>query len=148
MGRRGLRIWDVVVAVLGFLLILSLFLKWYEQQPGDLQTGWQSLAFVDKVVLIAGLVAMAAPIAAIRRQTPSDASRYLIIVAVVALLTTAVLIGRIVNPPELVPQPLATKVHVGAYVALALAIAVTLSALAGMRSRVASRAPNSSARAA
>ena len=65
------------MGALGLLLVVSLFVGWYRACPdGDCSaepavTAWEAFAVIDVVLLVAGLVAMAALVLTLAQRTPA-----------------------------------------------------------------------------
>ena len=77
MDLRRARTRDWLMGALGALLVASLFLAWYRSCPGgDCGTGpavtaWEAFAVIDVVLLVAGLLAVAALGLTLAQRTPA-----------------------------------------------------------------------------
>src|SRR4051794_10949074 len=144
MGMRGGRFWDWVIGAAGLALIVSLFLPWYRSNAED-WIGFSSTGIVGKWLLLAGVVALAAPFVATLKPTPGQAQKYDIAVLIVGVLAIAGTILRMANPAEFdtVDEPVTLKA--GAWIGLVATIAIVTGAVLALRTRLAQRPARSTA---
>lgn len=112
----------LIAAVGGVLLLVSLFLDWYE--PG--LTGWDVFEVADLVLAATGIAAIVAVVRPLTRHTgaPEDIKAGILFYA--GLGTLIITATGLIQPP---PAALESDPDVGAWLALAGAILVTGGAL-------------------
>jgi cation transport ATPase len=94
MDLRRVRRWEWLTGLAGLVLLVSLFLHWY-----DGASAWQAFTVIDVVLAIAALGAMALPVVTAAQRTaavPQGTTALLMPVALVAALLALI---RLVNPP-------------------------------------------------
>lgn len=125
----------VLSAVGACLLIVALFLVWYEIDRGggvtDTSTGWDTFPRLRIILLIGAVLTFAS---AIPRQT----GLVLIARTLLGLGLAALVARRIIDPPD-ISDPLSTQL--GVYVALVGALAVAAGGLVDTGRRVAASYP-------
>jgi hypothetical protein len=124
----------VLSAVGAGLLIVALFLVWYDIDRGtftETSTGWDTFPRLRVILLVGALLTLAS---AIPRQT----GPVLIARTVLGLGLAALIVRRIIDPPD-IADPVSTQS--GVYVALAGALAVAAGGLVDTGRRVAAAYP-------
>jgi hypothetical protein len=125
----------VLSAVGAALLILALFLVWYEIDRGggvtETSTGWDTFPRLRIILLVGALLTLAS---AIPRQT----GLVLIARTALGLILAALIVRRIIDPPD-IADPVSTQF--GVYVALVGALAVAAGGLVDTGRRVAAAYP-------
>ena len=137
MAGRG-TIWDWLTAVSGLTLIVSQFLSWYFTNE-EYYKAVQKLGMTGKLLFIVGLMALLAPLVNTLRQTPGRASRYNLTLVVIGLLSTAFIIFRLNETPELDTLDTPVRIEPGAYVGLGAAIGIVVFSALSIATRKARR---------
>ena len=126
----------VLSAVGASLLIVSLFLVWYDidrsaAEGATTSTGWETFPRLRVILLVGAVLTLASAI--VRQVGPTLVARTLLGLALGALIAR-----RIIDPPDI-----SAPVHaqVGVYVALAAALSVALGGLVDTGRRVVALSP-------
>jgi hypothetical protein len=120
LSLRRVRAGEWLAGLAGIVLIVSLFLHWYDARPAPL-TGWQAFAVTD---LLLALLALSGPLllaAQARRESPALPTALSIVCASCGALAAAVVLVRLVVEPE---ADRVTGVAAGAWLGLAAALAL------------------------
>ena len=146
MDLRRLRVEEWLAGLLGVVLLVSLFLDWYDY--GDAaggRSGWESFAILD--ILLAALAAMAIALAAVAalHRTQAVPTALASLTTLVGLVATALVVAQAASPPVLhfaaqtgprktgyIAVLDATR-EAGLWIALASCIGITAAALWAMR---------------
>jgi hypothetical protein len=115
---RRPRLGEWIAGVASALGLVSLFLPWYEI-GGSSASGWESLAVVDVILLVAAAAGITLLLAALVHPTPGlpmAVSALTVLVAIVAVIAVAV---RVIDPPD----PATTR-EAGAYLGLLATVAL------------------------
>ena len=137
MAGRG-TIWDWLTAISGLTLIVSQFLSWYFTNE-EYYKAVQKLGLTGKLLFIVGIFALLAPLVNTLRQTPGRASSYNMILVVMGLLSTAFIIFRLNETPELDTLDTPVQIEPGAYVGLCAAIGIVVFSALAIATRKARR---------
>jgi hypothetical protein len=139
MEGGSVRVWDWLVGAAGLALAIGIFLPWYRSNQED-WTAWSTLAWLDKVLLLTALVALALPIVAALKATDKQVQRLLLVLMVLGLLSVIATVYRMATPAEFdtVDEPVHLKV--GAYVSLVASGVILVGSALGARARLARRA--------
>jgi hypothetical protein len=132
------RLGDLIAAVSGVVLFISLFLTWYERSsegalgggfPSLSYSGWESLGLIENLLLLAALAAVALAVLkafGLQPQLPVSPGLVVLVLGAVAVL---LVLYRLLDTPsglfEDVPG-IDVERSVGPFVALAAALGVTL----------------------
>jgi hypothetical protein len=131
MHLSRLRIGELVAAAAGLLLIVSLFLPWYEAGQAS-HSAWETFAVIDAFLDAVGVSAVVLLIlTALHRvdAVPMAAAALLAVAALVAVVLVAV---RLLVLPEL-PGPGDTSLEIGSFLGLLGALGVFAGAWLSMR---------------
>ena len=119
----------------GMLLLGSLFLPWFEADAAcvrapcpDQLTGWQALAAVDLLLVLAAALAVAALLATARERTGAIPHALTVLAADAGLLATALALLRLLDLPDG-----ASARQGGPWLALVAALWLVAAALVAMR---------------
>lgn len=141
MDPRRLSAGEWIAAAAGAVLLVSLFLTWYE--PGV--SGWEAFAVADIVFAILALLSFAAFAATAGDRTNPSGVAVLSITLLVSVVAVVVVLYRTVNPPggDSVDRAL------GAWLGLAGVLGVAAGTFRAMRDEgPARRSPEAERRAA
>jgi hypothetical protein len=133
MDVSRVRLADWLVAFAGLVLLVSLFLPWYDSNS-DSSTGFQSLALIDKLLLITGLLALLLPVLVALKARPA-VQKPTAIVVILALLSVICIVVRLVNIPEFDAVNTPVGILGGAWLALAAAVVMLLAGLKSIGER-------------
>ena len=121
-------------AVGAIVLILALFMVWYELQPRDeTTTGWQTFTNLRFVILGGGILTLVSALVAQTRPV-------LIARTILGVVLAALILRRIIFPPELVDTTVTSQV--GVYAGLLGALMVALGGLVDTGRKVVEAYPN------
>jgi hypothetical protein len=121
---RRVRAGDVVVAVAGALLLLSMFLEWYTVLGReDGLTAWGAFTIVDLLVAAVALLGLALAASQVAGRGPSLPVAIGVVTTTLALATSLLVLYRILDQPG--PND-AIGVGVGAWIGLAACVGVFL----------------------
>src|SRR3954452_2745046 len=70
MDLRRLRAGEWITALGGAILLVALFIPWYDEGAVD-PTGWQALAVPDMILAIAAIAALLVPVVTAQQRTPA-----------------------------------------------------------------------------
>lgn len=139
---------EKIAGIAGIILFISLFLAWYGggsfsgtvngvavnvSGGGGSASGWESLTYVDLIVAITAIVAIAS---AAMAASDSDAGLPVALSAVVTVLgalCVLLILFRIIDKPFDVPDGVSISLKFGIFVALIAAAAVTYGGYLGMQ---------------
>lgn len=138
MGTRGGRLWELLAALAGLIMMISLLLPWYFMN-GQTYSGSGAFGWTDKLIVINGILVIILPYITQRRPTPGREQAYVAVVTALSLLTLVVIAIRLGNPPELAKIARPVSLRGGAFVGLVSAICLVLSLLASMGTRISRR---------
>jgi hypothetical protein len=71
MNPRWLRPGDALAAAGGALLLIALFLPWYDAPGGARVTGWRAFAVLDVLLALLAVLGIAIAVAVMVRRTPA-----------------------------------------------------------------------------
>jgi hypothetical protein len=95
-----LRAGDWVAGLGGALLLVSLFLPWYDVARVERHlTGWQAFSVIDVILAIAALIGLALTATAAVRRTPAVPVALGVIGAPVGALAALLALVRVLDPP-------------------------------------------------
>jgi len=129
------------MGLVGALLVASLFLGWYRSCPaGDCAAGttasaWQAFAVIDVVLLLAGVVAVAALVLTIAQRTPAAPLALTSTGTFVAIAAAICAVVRLVFAPALpsAGQSTETVRLLGAWLGTGAALSLLAAMLASVR---------------
>jgi len=139
---RRLRVGEWLVAGVGVMLAISLFLPWFDQYlvcvrapcPTPQETGWEAFVVIDVIVAVVAVVAIVLLIVAARSSSPSPAIAYEAMLLLTGLVLLAIVGIRLLSPPgDVVGR------GAGAWLALAGAAGLIVASLVAMRDERPSR---------
>lgn len=133
MDTSRLTIGDMVAGVGGIVLLISLFLPWYGVSvdvagfsASESATGWEVLGFIDILLFLVAVVAIAVVAARAAGALPAEVPGALVLLALGALAVLLVIYRIIDIPTETdVPEGIDLSRKFGIFLALAGALAVT-----------------------
>jgi hypothetical protein len=127
-GIRLIRSGELVGAIGGLGLLVALFLPWYAVAEDDV-TGWRAFSLTDIVLAVAAAVALSVAICVLFRISVSYPVAGSSVAACFGLVSVALIVIRMVNPPGSGEIDL----EFGAWVGLASAAAVALGGYLGLQ---------------
>ena len=128
MDLRRLRAGEVLLASSGVLLLVSLFLPWYESSGTETLSGFESLTIVDILLALTALSAVAiVPITASQR-VPAVPIALEALLTIAGLLATVLVLIRVASLPGD-----AAERELGLWLALVGAVGVVVGGLVAMR---------------
>ncbi|MGI8750403.1 MAG: hypothetical protein ACR2J6_07630 [Thermoleophilaceae bacterium] len=127
MDLRRLRIGEWAVAAVGLLLLLALFLPWYEM-AGVSVNAWESFSVTDVILAVLAIAAIAVVPVAARAPTPSPAIAHETLTLLASLVAVPVVLFRVLDPPGGGLSRAA-----GAYTGLLCVIGLVAASLIAMR---------------
>lgn len=128
MDLRRLRAGEVLLASSGVMLLVSLFLPWYEAANAETLTGFESLAVVDVLLALAAASAVAiVPITASQR-VPAVPIALDALLTIAGMLATVLVLIRVANLPDA-----AAGRDFGLWLALGGAVGIVVGGLVAMR---------------
>ncbi len=143
MGRGTL--WDWLTGIAGLVLVVSQLLNWYETNQ-EYSTAASELGLIGKLLFLVGFAAMAAPFVATLRPSRGRAQSYSMIMVVVGALSTAYIVFRLADPPELdTLEQTPVNLEPGAWIGLGSAIAIVVFSALAMWTRQSARPARSGA---
>ncbi len=95
MDVRRLRAGEWIAGVAGLVLLVSLFLSWY-----DGQTGWESLGILDVILALVALDAIALPIVTAAYRVPALPLAHQSLTVLIAAVAVLLVLGRVLNIPD------------------------------------------------
>ena len=95
MDLRRLRAGEWIVGAAGLVLLVSLFLSWY-----DGQTGWESLGILDVILALVALDALAIPIVTAAYRVPALPLAHQSLTTLIAAVAVLLVLGRVLNIPD------------------------------------------------
>jgi hypothetical protein len=145
---------DWAAGVFGAALIGLLWAPWYHAfkfrgglvlfgsgrpLPQSSWNAWQAMAVNDVIFLIAGMLGIWVVVATATQSTGAVPITADVFASLVGLIASVLAVIRLIWPPDLGPGP--TDRAIGVWLGAVAAIAMTLSALASMRSERRGEAP-------
>jgi hypothetical protein len=143
MDLRRLRAGEWVAALSGVLLLVSLFVPWYERGPVACIavvgvdcpnpakfTGWESFAVIDVALAAVALFALAVWVVTATQPTGAVGIAMDAILALLGIAATAIAAIRLANIPDLGRQ---VERSIGVYLALAGALGVAIGGWLSMQ---------------
>ena len=138
MDLRRLRAGEWIAAASGVVLIVSLFLPWYDAGPLDV-TAWEAFAMIDVLLFVAGAIGIGVLLITASQSTAAvgvaTQALALLITAPIAVLTLI----RVLNLPGDLDAAGADRAPF-AWIGLLAAVGVAVGSLVAMRDERASRA--------
>lgn len=139
MDPRRLSAGEWIAATAGIVLLVSLFLTWYD--PGV--SGWEAYSVTDVILALAALLAIASWAAGAGDRTHPTAVAPLSLALPVALVAAVLVLYRTVDPPGGLDRAL------GAWLGLAAVVGILAGTFRAMRDEgPARRSPEAERRAA
>jgi len=89
---------DLLTAAAGLVLLVSLFLEWYERPEGAV-TAWGAFGLLDLLLALVALLAIALPFVTAARDSPAVPVAVEVIVVALAFLVAPFLIYRLIDAP-------------------------------------------------
>jgi len=127
MDLRRLRAGEILLAISGLMLLVSLFLPWYGT-AGEELSGWDALGVVDVILALVALSAISVFVATARMRVAA------VPIALDALVTLLGLIGLVLMLFRVLSLPgEATGREIGLWLALAGVLGIVVSATLSMR---------------
>ena len=139
MEGGSVRVWDWVTSIAGLALAVGLFLPWYRSNLEN-WTGWATLAWIDKVLLLTAIVALLLPLVVALKATDKQVQGLLLVIGALAIVSIAFTIYRMATPPEFDTVDEPVFLRVGVYLALAGSVVILVATALGARARLARRA--------
>jgi drug/metabolite transporter (DMT)-like permease len=127
MNLKQLRLGELLALAGAILVILSLFERWYEAPVGDLDA-WNTFGPGVVLLLVAVCGALAMVISALTERTTALPVSTAVWCVLLGLLAVVAAIVRVLERPEH-----ATSVCIGAWLALAGAVAILVGAWQALR---------------
>ena len=90
MDLRRLRAGEWITALGGAVLLVALFIPWYDEGAAD-PTGWQALTVTDVILALVAIAALLVPVVTAQQRTPA------VPLAMEALLTLAGLVAVVLT---------------------------------------------------
>jgi hypothetical protein len=119
---------DAMVATAGLVLLVSLFLRWYEFSGGG-ATAFESFGVLDKLLLVVAVLALLTPIVTAVKDTPSWPVAVLDLLVAFAFLALLFTVFRLVDTPGRGDVDLAA----GAWLGLAALLATFVAGAVALR---------------
>ena len=133
MDWSRVRVTDWVAAIAGFILFFSLFISWYASN-GDDVTGWESLAIIDKIVMITGLLGLVLPlIVAAKARGAAQTGTFLLVVF--GVLSVICIVVRMLDVPEFDRVDNPVTLQAGIWLAIVAAVVTTAAAFVSLGAR-------------
>ncbi len=123
-----MRAGELVGAVGGLGLLVSLFLAWYSVSENHI-TGWKAFSVTDIVLAAAGAVALSVAICVLLRISVSYPVAGSSVATGIGFVSVVLIVIRMINPPGYG----AVGLEIGAWIGLASAVAITLGGYMGMQ---------------
>jgi hypothetical protein len=121
VNLRRLRAGEWLAGAGGALLIVSLFLPWYEgTEP---LTGFEALSVIDILLTLVALVALALPVLQATQDVPSKPVGTAVLLVVFGALATLLVAFRLIDSPAD-----GLSVRPGAWIALVASVLITVGA--------------------
>jgi drug/metabolite transporter (DMT)-like permease len=95
MDLRRLRAGEWIVGAAGFVLLVSLFLAWY-----DGQSGWESLGILDVILAFVALNALAIPFVTASYRVPALPLAHQSLTVLIGSVALLLVVGRVLNIPD------------------------------------------------
>jgi drug/metabolite transporter (DMT)-like permease len=95
MDLRRLRAGEWIVGAAGLVLLVSLFLSWY-----DGQSGWESLGILDVILAFVALNALAIPLVTASYRVPALPLAHQSLTVLIGSLALLLVVGRVLNIPD------------------------------------------------
>ncbi len=95
MDLRRLRAGELIAGAAGLVLLVSLFLSWY-----DGQSGWESLGIHDAILALVALDALAIPIVTAAYRAPALPLAHQSLTVLIAAVAVLLVLGRVLNIPD------------------------------------------------
>ena len=160
MDFRRLRVGEWVVGASGLLLLVALFLPWYELGEGIVvgptdvldahASAWDAFTVLDLLLALGALAAIAVVFVTAAQATPALPLALESLVVLFGLLLLVLVVFRLADPPDvsfLESTGAATRQHVegidravGAWLGLAAVLGIAVGGLVAMRDERRSRA--------
>jgi hypothetical protein len=125
MNPRWLRPGDGLAAAGGILLLVALFLPWYEVRPGIAGlrrlTGWDAFSVIDILLALVAVLGIAVAVAVMTRRSPALPISLGVVGSVAGAIASVLVLVRILDQPG--PNEL-LDVAAGAWLGLAGALGV------------------------
>jgi hypothetical protein len=125
MDTSRLTTGDIVAGVGGVVLLISLWLPWYEASvsvagfsASGSASGWESMGFIDILLFLIAIAVIALVAARATGQLPAEVPAAVVLVGLGALAVLLVLYRIIDIPAEDVPDQVDLSRKVGVFVAL------------------------------
>ena len=99
MNWRRVRTGDWLTGAWGVALLAVMFADWYTVLDGSF-SAWQAFGFVDKLLALLGLLAVAVPIVTAARESPSWPVAIGVLTVALALITVPFVLFRVLDPPH------------------------------------------------
>jgi hypothetical protein len=115
---RRLRLGEWLAAAAGIVLIVSLFLPWYE--GAEAASGYESLTVIDVLLTLLALLALALPVLQATQDAPNKPVGAAVLTVVLGALGVLLVLFRLIDAPEG-----GVEVRAGAWVALLATVGVT-----------------------
>jgi hypothetical protein len=123
MDVRRLRAGEWIAGAAGLVLLVSLFLAWY-----DGQTGWESLGILDVILALVALDAIAIPIVTAAYRVPALPLAHQSLTTLIGSVAFLLVAGRVLNIPDW-----ADGREGGLWIALLATLGVVAGSLIAMR---------------
>jgi hypothetical protein len=143
MDLRRLRAGEWIAALSGVLLLVSLFVPWYDRGPvacialagvecpnPDRFTAWESFSLIDVVLALVALFALAVWVVTATQRTAAIAIAMDAVLVPLGVMATVIVVIRLSSLPDLGPH---VGRAVGVYLALAGALGISVGAWLAMR---------------
>ncbi|HZB07065.1 MAG TPA: hypothetical protein VE449_10795 [Thermoleophilaceae bacterium] len=95
MDLRRLRAGEGIAGAAGLVLLVSLFLSWY-----DGQSGWESLGILDVILAFVALNALAIPFVTASYRVPALPLAHQSLTVLISSVALLLVVGRVLNIPD------------------------------------------------
>ena len=120
MKLSRLRPGEWLAAAAAVLLIVSLFMPWYEADDGDI-SGFEALSAIDVLLVLVALVGLALFVLQVTRTSPALPVAFGVLTVTAGFLGTLLVLFRVIDQPGLTDA----DVRAGAWFALLSVVALT-----------------------
>jgi hypothetical protein len=98
MDLRRLRAGEWMTGLGGAVLLVALFLPWYDEGAAD-PTGWEAFAVTDVILALIAMAALLVPVVTAQQRTPAVPLAMEALVALAGLLALILVLFRVLNLP-------------------------------------------------
>jgi hypothetical protein len=127
MNLRRLRVGELVALAGGVCIVVSLFLPWYDT-PGGHLSAWSTFGVAVAILIVAAALAVGLAIATVTERSSAIPTATVVWTVVAGIAAVIAAIVRLLERPEHATSP-----AVGAWLALAGAVAILAGSWQSMR---------------